>query len=110
MADADVVSEADLADDEEIADASGYRPLVAWLAEQVEDDVPVDFDHVEEVLGAPLPAAARTSASLWHDPEEPLFTAAAAAGFRPVGIDLTDERVTFSRLQAPDRLRRGDAR
>ena len=94
----------------EVVDAAGYQPLVTWLSEQVEDDLPMDFDLVEEVLGAPLPAAARTSATLWHDPEEPLFTAVAAAGFRPVGIDLADERVTFSRLQAPDRPGREDAR
>jgi hypothetical protein len=63
----------------------------------VEDVIPMDFDLVEEVLGAPFPRGARTGASVWHDPDEPLRVAVAAAGFRPTALDLVEENVTFSR-------------
>lgn len=95
---------------QEIVDAAGYQPLVAWLDEQVEDDIPMDFDFVEEVLGAPLPRAARATASMWHDPEEALNAAVTAAGFRPVGVDLTDERVTFSRVSVHTPTEEDDTR
>jgi hypothetical protein len=97
----EVWREPDISEAQEIADAAGYRPLVVWLGEQAEDDIPMDFDLVEEVLGAPLPAAARAGTSLWHDPHEPLWAAVAAAGFRPTAVDLVEEKVTFSRVGRP---------
>jgi hypothetical protein len=77
-------------------------PLAAaYMARLDERGAAKDFDLLEEVLGAPLPAAARAGTSLRHDPHEPLRAAVAEAGFCPTAVDLVEEKVTFTRVGRP---------
>jgi len=42
-----------------------YRPLYTYLAERLADIVVLRFQEIEDLLGHPLPAAARLEAGWW---------------------------------------------
>jgi hypothetical protein len=79
--------------------AGKYRQLWRWLQDQGRDDVKCSFTDVEQVLGMPLPPSARNHLAHWYGYEgTALGRAIRDAGWRASGVDLTDETVTFVRV------------
>ena len=81
----------------EYADVGKFRPLTQWLRAQSADALTVTFTDIEDVLGFPLPPSARAHVGYWYHSKRPLRKAATAAGYKPTGVDLVDERVTLLR-------------
>jgi hypothetical protein len=80
------------------ATAGKYQALTAWLGSQTVESLLATFDDVEDVLGSPLPASARTNLPYWYSTSNPLGAALRAAGYKPTGVNLTTEEVTFVRM------------
>jgi hypothetical protein len=73
-----------------------YKLLTEWLRAQGTDrPLPASFTDVEDVIGALLPSSARNHMAYWYSANTPLNRAVAAGGFKPTGVNLTAERVTF---------------
>jgi hypothetical protein len=78
--------------------AGKYRALHDWLRQQPEDQLPMSFDDVENVLGLALPPSARAHLTHWYGHEgTALGRAIRDAGWKATGVNLTDERVVFVR-------------
>lgn len=78
--------------------AGKYRALHDWLRQQTQDQLPMSFDAVEDVLGQPLPTSARAHLTHWYGYDgTALGRAIRDAGWKPTRVDLTNERVTFVR-------------
>ena len=75
-----------------------YRALWAWLNNQTQDEIPLSFSQVEEIIGMPLPPSARNHMPHWYGYEgTALGRAIRDAGWRASQVNLTDERVVFVR-------------
>ena len=88
-----------------------YYPLHQYLNEHSgqAEGIQLTFDEIEAVLGAPLPASARTSRSWWANSRASNRVQAAAwmeAGYLVASVDLDQERVAFARPKRPYRLTR----
>lgn len=79
--------------------ASKYGPLAEFLARQDRQQVPMTFSAIEAVIGAPLPASARTHRAWWsNNPTNNVMTRAwLAAGYRTAEVDMAGERLVFER-------------
>jgi hypothetical protein len=49
--------------------AGKYRALHDWLRQQTQDQIPMSFEAIEDVLGLPLPASAKTPLAHWYSYE-----------------------------------------
>lgn len=88
-----------------------YYPLHEYLNERSgqAESIQLTFEEIETVLGAPLPASARTSRSWWANSRAFNRVQAAAwmeAGYLVTSVDLDQERVAFARPKRPYRLAR----
>ncbi len=79
-----------------------YAPLAAWLQARPadQDTVRLTFQEVEAIIEADLPASARAHRSWWaNDPVSRVHSQQwLNAGWRTSRVDVTEERVTFSRI------------
>lgn len=91
------------ANDDEVDDSmpgheGKYHALWTWLNNQPQDEIPLTFSQVEEILAMPLPPSARNHMPHWYGYEgTALGRAIRDAGWRASNVNLTDERVTFVR-------------
>jgi hypothetical protein len=80
-----------------------YQPLGDWLSTQPGEQVTLTFAEVQQILGQPLPATARTSNAWWLHAER-YRTAAArvwhAAGWRLLEVNRQRATVTYVRNPA----------
>ena len=79
---------------------SKYYPLHAYLSQLGgTSQVDMEFSHLEQVLGQPLPIGARSHRAWWANGQSGHSQSRAwlLAGWRIGNVDLTRERVTFER-------------
>lgn len=79
---------------------SKYYPLHVYLSRLGDaDQIHVEFAHLEEVLGQPLPIGARSHKAWWGNSRSGHSQSRAwlLAGWRVVNVDLEAERVAFER-------------
>jgi hypothetical protein len=76
---------------------SKYQPLTQWLLARTEEELPVSFDDLEDVLGVPLAPSARRHPPYWYSTANALGGAIAAAGFKATGVNMTEERLVLRR-------------
>jgi len=76
-----------------------YAALGRYLRGHGSASVSVRFVELERILGAPLPASARSQRSWWsNNPENNVATKEwLAAGYQTEGVDLRGEKVVFRR-------------
>lgn len=91
---------------EETSDGNGpahtgkYRTLHVWLRQHDQDELPMSFDAVEDVLGTVLPQSARTHLPHWYGYDgTALGRAIRDAGWKATGVDLSNEQVVFVRVR-----------
>jgi hypothetical protein len=82
----------------EIVAMSKYQPLSEHLSAAAADEWRPSFQELEQILGFPLPKAARTSRSWWaNDADKSHSRAWAAHGWEVGDVDHAAERVVFRR-------------
>ncbi|MDG4785087.1 HNH endonuclease family protein [Micromonospora sp. WMMD1102] len=74
-----------------------YGPLTDWLRAQTSDEPLVSFDHLEDILGLPLPASARNHLPYWYSAGNALGKAVVTAGFKARGVNMTNETLVLTR-------------
>jgi hypothetical protein len=76
-----------------------YEPLKRYLEAIGEAAVPLSFEEIEQILGAPLPASARKYAAWWANSPSNHVNAKAwlGAGYVSERVDLRGERLVFAR-------------
>lgn len=81
---------------------SKYTPLESHLRDSGRAHVPMTFRQIEEVLGAPLPPAARSHRALWSNNAGNWVMTKAwlAAGYRTEKVDMKKQKLVF-RKAAP---------
>ena len=82
---------------------SKYEPLTDFLKHQITDEVMLTFEDMEDKdkIGITLPDSAKTYPQWWENKSTPTTRQCLAwliAGWQVTAVDLTAERVTFSRL------------
>jgi hypothetical protein len=90
--------------DDDIEPGEGrYARLAVWLEKTApaQDDVPLTFNQVEDIVGSALPASARDHRSWWANDSvsHPWSKKWLEVGWRVSALSLTEESVTFSRNQ-----------
>ncbi len=78
---------------------SKYQPLLDFLRQSDQLQVALTFAEVEVLLGEGLPASARSKRGWWSNRSKGALQATAwmSAGYMVETIDLTEERVTFTK-------------
>ncbi len=76
---------------------SKYKPLSERLSRHEADRWSASFAELEEVLGFPLPKAARDQSAWWRGGEKPHHSAWTEPGWRVVDLDRGAETVVFGR-------------
>lgn len=79
---------------------SKYRPLSDRLSAETADEWRPSFAELEEVLGFPLPKAARSTGGWWEDQEKSHVRAWTEQGWRVGEVDRTLSSVVFQRAGA----------
>jgi CBS domain-containing protein len=94
--------------DEMIAEETGpresrYAPLADWLNSQSgkKDQVELSFEQIERIIGGELPLSARQHRSWWANDlqSQPHSRMWLDVGWRRRRLNLTEEKVTFSRIK-----------
>ncbi|MDP1618780.1 hypothetical protein [Phenylobacterium sp.] len=81
---------------------SKYKPLSDRLSQHEADDWSVSFAELEDVLGFPLPKAARDQNAWWLGGEKPHHDTWKAQGWRVETVDRNAQTVVFRRYQAAE--------
>jgi hypothetical protein len=76
---------------------SKYQPLTERLTGHTADEWRASFAEIEDLLGFPLPKAARTSRSWWIGPHRPHTRAWMTSGWEVGELDPPGGVVTFRR-------------
>ena len=76
-----------------------YDRLGAYLAAHSADDIPLTFQQIETLIGAPLPPAASRHRAWWsNNPSNSVITRAwREAGFRAFQVDMAAGSLLFRR-------------
>lgn len=84
---------------------SKYQPLLNYLRQSDRPEVCLTFSAIEELLGEPLPASARTSRAWWSNRSKGALQASSwmGAGYLVRQLDLEAQQVTFH--QPPTRYK-----
>jgi CBS domain-containing protein len=98
----DLVTPAGFVDQSDATSDSRYGPLADWLQGQPGgiNQVPLTFNQIESIIRADLPTSARQHRAWWandsvgHSHSQLWLE----AGWRTTAINLTESRVTFSRI------------
>lgn len=83
-----------------MARTSKYQPLADHLASLAAVEWRATFAEVEQVLGAPLPRAARSREAWWEAADARHAGVWLKAGWEVVRADVEDQVVTFARRAA----------
>jgi hypothetical protein len=85
-----------------------YDPLKAFLQASDAEEIALNFDEIEALLGAPLPASQRHPAWWSNNPSNnPMTRTWLGAGYRTEQLDVSARKVVFRRSKLKDR---GDGR
>lgn len=86
-----------------------YDPLRHYLLQQKRGRLPMTFQEVESIIGAPLPASARRHRPWWANDANGHAHAHAwlEAGYHTEQVDMEGEKLVFARV--PDSMERGMA-
>jgi DNA-binding XRE family transcriptional regulator len=78
-------------------EGSKYHPLYDCLRQSEQDELTLTFSAIEALLGAQLPATARTQRGWWSNRSQGAVQAVAwmGAGYHAEDLDLNAEQVTF---------------
>jgi len=78
---------------------SKYYPLQEYLRQTGVSEITLSFATIEQILGASLPATARTQRAWWSNRSAGAVQAKAwmLAGYHAEEVDITNEQVTFRR-------------
>jgi DNA-binding XRE family transcriptional regulator len=78
-------------------EGSKYHPLYDRLQQSGQDELTLTFSAIEALLGAQLPASARTQRAWWSNRSQGAVQAAAwmGAGYHVEELDLAAEQVAF---------------
>ena len=78
---------------------SKYYPLQEYLRQTGVREITLSFATIEQILGASLPATARTQRAWWSNRSAGAVQAKAwmLAGYHAEEVDITNEQVTFRR-------------
>jgi hypothetical protein len=82
---------------------SRYSPLADWLQSQPgkNDQVPLTFEEIEKIIGGELPPSAHSYRAWWSN-DSVVHTQSKQwldAGWRVSSINITEGRITFSRMR-----------
>ncbi len=83
-----------------------YDPLKDYLKASDQTAVPLSFEQIEQILGAPLPASARKHAAWWSNNPTNHANAKAwlEAGYASQQVDLRSERLVFAQRSTESTL------
>jgi hypothetical protein len=78
-----------------------YEPLRRYLQAEGRSSLELTFEDVERIIGARLPASARTHAAWWSNNATGHVNAAAwvSAGFKTERLDLAAQKLTFRKAE-----------
>jgi hypothetical protein len=79
-----------------------YEPLTAFLKAKAEDEVPMTFDQIEQVIVRKLPPSALKEGNAWWSNNPARHSQAVAwlgAGFEAVSVDRRARTVVFRRVR-----------
>ena len=81
---------------------SKYEPLTQFLAAQRDEEVPMSFGEIEQVLGFPLPAKASGLRAWWSNnaANNVMTRAWLAAGYVTERVDMGSRRLVFRKADA----------
>lgn len=88
-----------------------YHPLAVFLRNQTLGALSLSFAEAEGILGSSLPPSARRRRAWWTNNPTGHVNAQAwiSAGYRIESVDLSNEMVTFRRMNLGEKLRRHPA-
>src|SRR3990172_336120 len=74
-----------------------YERLSSFLRHQSTKEIPMTFNEIEKIIGAPLPASARAHRAWWsNNPSNSVITREwLTAGFVSEQVDMAAERLVF---------------
>ena len=79
-----------------------YQQLYTYLHQRFANRVVLTFNEIEDLLGFPLPQAARRRSEWWSVPDEPEAPSTQSASWRLASrtaiVNLAAGRVTFDRV------------
>jgi len=79
-----------------------YDPLKSFLLSSGAQEIALDFDEIEALLGAPLPPSQRHAAWWSNNPANNIMTRVwLEAGYRSERVDIAGRRIVFRRQAAP---------
>ena len=88
---------------ESVSRRSRYAPLYTYLVEEVEqeqDQVDLEFEHIERVISAELPRSAYQHRAWWaNTPSHAQANAWVSAGWRVDRVDFDNDTVTLTRTR-----------
>ena len=91
------------------AHASDYRLLHAYLRGRAADRLVLTFGEIEDLIGSPLPAAARQDTQWWDTPDSSAPKSPQAdcwiQASRTATVTMASQRVLFERIATPVRTR-----
>jgi hypothetical protein len=76
-----------------------YEPLRAFLTDRSDSEVPLRFEDIERIIGAPLPPVAFKHRAWWsNNPSNSVMTKAwLEAGYRAERVDMGSRKLVFRR-------------
>lgn len=79
---------------------SKYEPLTHHLTQRRQDEIPMQFAEIEQLLGFHLPPSSRKYRTWWSNNEDSSVITKAwlAAGYRTRDVDLAAEKLVFVKL------------
>jgi hypothetical protein len=79
-----------------------YDPLKSFLLASGADEIAMDFDEIEALLGAPLPPSQKHPAWWSNNPANNTMTRVwLEAGYRSERLDIEGRRIVFRRQVSP---------
>jgi hypothetical protein len=77
-----------------------YAPLQTFLARKTSVEVPLRFDEIEGIIGAPLPPVAFNHRAWWsNNPSNSVATRAwLNAGYKTERVDMGSQKLVFRRV------------
>jgi hypothetical protein len=82
---------------------SKYQPLGDHLRQQNKDLVPMRFEEIERIIGAPLPKTSQVYRAWWsNNPSNNVMTRVwLDAGYETEQVDMPGQRLVFRRVRGP---------
>ena len=89
-----------------------YDPLRAFLANRADTEIPMGFEEIEELIGAPLPPSAFKHPAWWsnNSTNSVITRAWLGAGFKTERVDIQEQRLVFRRARMASPMSEPSAR